>query len=101
MRGGRDVNKLTLLDQDSGTNIVTCPFGAALVGAGFPDIGNKIANVVLGFDDVSGYDEGTSSQGATVGRYAGRIGNACFRPIRIIPKQKICLFLFGTLPMET
>ena len=35
-------------------------------------------NAVLGYPDAGGYARGTSCVGASVGRYAGRIGNARF-----------------------
>lgn len=35
-------------------------------------------DMVAGYDDLTGYVKGTSFQGATVGRYANRIGGACF-----------------------
>lgn len=52
--------------------------GASLAGLYIHDEGGLSSNLVCGYDDASGYFEGTSSVGATVGRYAGRIGNARF-----------------------
>ena len=52
-------------------------YGAALVSLLVPDRNGKTADVVLGCDDVSGYDN-FSYLGATVGRNANRIKNACF-----------------------
>ncbi|MBN2330223.1 MAG: galactose mutarotase [Candidatus Aenigmarchaeota archaeon] len=76
---GTEVNKIKLLDQEYGNNIVVCPFGATWVGGSFRGIDGDLGDVVLGFDNTGAYENGTSSQGATVGRYAGRIGNASFK----------------------
>lgn len=53
-------------------------YGAALVRLLVPDREGKIADVVLGCDDASGYYPGSSCLGATVGRNANRIGGATF-----------------------
>ena len=53
-------------------------YGAALVSLFVPDKNGNLADVVLGFDDASGYAASDSSQGATVGRCAGRIQGASF-----------------------
>ena len=52
--------------------------GAALVKLLVPDANGNVADVVLGCDDVSGYFPGGSFLGATVGRNANRMKNACF-----------------------
>ena len=52
--------------------------GAGLVQMLVPDKAGNIADVVLGCDDASGYFPGGSFLGATVGRNANRIKNACF-----------------------
>lgn len=48
--------------------------GATLVNLSLPGIDN----VVLGYQDASGYLDGRGYLGATVGRCANRIGGACF-----------------------
>ena len=53
-------------------------FGATLVSMWVPDKCGNRADVVLGFDDVSGYLACTAYLGATVGRNANRIGGASF-----------------------
>jgi aldose 1-epimerase len=53
-------------------------FGATLAGIDVPDKNGAYADVVLGYDNLEGYVNGTSFQGATIGRYANRIGNASF-----------------------
>ena len=52
--------------------------GAALVKLFVPDREGKLADVVLGFDEASGYFPGGAFLGATVGRNANRVKNACF-----------------------
>ena len=53
-------------------------YGATLVRLLVPDKEGQVADVVLGYDDLSGYVGGHSYFGATVGRNANRIKNACF-----------------------
>ena len=53
-------------------------FGATLVRLLVPDAGGTTEDVVLGYDQVSGYARGTGYLGATVGRNANRIGGAAF-----------------------
>ena len=53
-------------------------YGATLVRLLVPDKAGNVADVVLGYDDVSGYRAGDSCLGATVGRNANRLKNACF-----------------------
>ena len=53
-------------------------FGATLVRLWVPDKDGRLADVVLGYDDVSGYLGGTCYFGATVGRCANRIAGASF-----------------------
>ncbi|XP_048557891.1 galactose mutarotase-like [Triticum urartu] len=53
-------------------------WGAALVSAIVPDGKGNLADVVLGYDTVAEYANGSASFGATVGRVANRIANAHF-----------------------
>ena len=53
-------------------------FGATLVRLMVPDRNGEIADVVLGYDDGPQYARGGAYFGATVGRNANRIKNACF-----------------------
>lgn len=53
-------------------------YGAALVQLLVPDREGKSSDVVLGYDNVSGYCRGDACLGATVGRNANRIKNATF-----------------------
>ena len=54
-------------------------YGAALVKLLVPDRNGVIADVVLGYDDCNGYRTGNGGfLGATVGRNANRLKDACF-----------------------
>ena len=54
-------------------------FGATLVRLWVPDQDGRMADVVLGYDDVNGYLNGKCYFGATVGRCANRIAGASFK----------------------
>jgi len=53
-------------------------YGAILVSLEVPDRGGDITDVTLGYDNLEGYIKETPYFGATVGRYANRIGGAKF-----------------------
>jgi aldose 1-epimerase len=67
------------LKNDAGVRARIATRGATLVGLDAPDRDGKMADVVFGFDDVSGYESKDNGYfGATVGRYANRIANGRF-----------------------
>ena len=74
---GKNVDLYTL---NNGNDIVAkvATYGATLVGLEAPDRDGKLADVVLGFDDLDGYLAGTQYFGSTVGRVANRIRNGAF-----------------------
>jgi len=53
-------------------------YGGTIRAIVVPDQEGKPTDVVLGYDDLEGYLNGTCFFGATVGRHANRIGNAAF-----------------------
>lgn len=53
-------------------------YGATLVGLDVPGRDGKTADVVQGFDSAQGYKQYGAMNGAVVGRYTNRIGNARF-----------------------
>jgi aldose 1-epimerase len=57
---------------------VVISYGASLVQLKIPDRNGKIADVVLGYDDLDGYEQDKAYLGATVGRYANRIAGGQF-----------------------
>lgn len=69
---------LYILKNKNGMEAHILDFGAALVRLYVPDKEGGIEDVVLGFDDVSGYEVNDSSQGVVVGRVANRIAKASF-----------------------
>ncbi|HEX4535488.1 MAG TPA: aldose epimerase family protein [Candidatus Acidoferrum sp.] len=76
-KDGREAHLYTLSNK-SGMQVIISDFGGTVVSIKVPDRNGKIGDVVLGYDTLSGYQEGTASFGATVGRYANRIGGAKF-----------------------
>lgn len=70
---------LYILKNSNGMSAEVTDYGAALVRLIVPDKDGTKRDVVLGYDDVAGYEKGHGSLGATVGRVANRIGNASFR----------------------
>lgn len=69
---------LYTLKNQNGMVVAVSDFGATLVQIQVPDKDGKVQDVVLGYDDVKGYEAGTLYFGATVGRVANRIGKASF-----------------------
>lgn len=76
IREGEIANIFTLRNKQ-GMEIDVTNYGASLVSVRVPK-DNKIYDVVLGYDDVTGYENAGTYFGATVGRNANRIGNASF-----------------------
>lgn len=70
--------KLYILSNEKGMEIAVTDYGAALVSVIVPDKDGHPCDVVLGYDEAAGYEEGDLFLGATVGRVANRIGGAAF-----------------------
>src|ERR1700726_605851 len=66
------------LSNKKGMEVSITNFGATVVTLLVPDRTGKPADIVLGFDTLEGYENGKSYFGATVGRYANRIGGGTF-----------------------
>ncbi len=74
---GTAVRIYTLSDHDLKVRITT--FGARVVSLEAPDRAGKMADVVLGYDDVEQYERDASTYfGAIVGRYGNRIAKGTF-----------------------
>ena len=71
-RDGREAHLYTLSNK-SGMEVAITDFGATTVSIKVPDRNGKLGDVVLGYDSVEGYENGTAYIGATAGRYANRI----------------------------
>lgn len=72
---GKEVHLYTLTN-DKGMSASVTDLGAALVKLEVPDRDGGRTDVVLGYDDAAGYENGGCFFGAPVGRSANRIGGA-------------------------
>ncbi len=70
--------ELVRLRGDSGFEVRLITYGAVLQSIFTPDRAGRIADVVLGRDDLAGYLAARRFLGATIGRYANRIANGSF-----------------------
>lgn len=76
-RDGREVTCFTLRGAD-GLALEVLDYGAAVRALRVPDRHGRLADVVLGYDDLAGYERDRFYLGAVIGRYANRIRNAAF-----------------------
>jgi aldose 1-epimerase len=74
---GRPVDLYTL-SNSKGMEVRAMTYGGIIVSIRVPDKNGKIADVVLGHDDLDGYLVNPPYFGAIVGRYANRIANGTF-----------------------
>jgi aldose 1-epimerase len=75
--GGEQIDLYTLSNK-KGMEVSITNFGATVVTLKVPDRTGKVADIVLGYDTLEGYENGSSYFGATVGRYGNRIGGGKF-----------------------
>jgi aldose 1-epimerase len=75
---GQEVDLYTLTNTN-GLKARITSYGAILVSLEVPDRDGKPADITLGFDTLEGYIKEHPYFGATVGRYANRIGGAKFK----------------------
>ena len=69
---------LYILQNKNGARLSITDYGATIVAIEVPDRSGKLADVVLGYDSLQGYETGTSYFGGLIGRYGNRIGGAKF-----------------------
>src|SRR3954469_17200297 len=74
---GRRVTMFSLQNA-SGVTARILSYGGTLVSLEAPDRDGRLADGVLGFDDLAGYRRTTTYMGALIGRYANRIAEARF-----------------------
>ena len=74
---GEQTHLYTLVNENGMSAAVT-DYGAALVKLEVADNSGKFRDVVLGYDDVTGYEKCDGAFGGAVGRNANRIGGATF-----------------------
>ena len=67
-----------VLNNRNGMEAVVISYGATLVSLKVPDRHRKVADVVLGYDSLDGYERGKSFFGGTIGRYGNRIARGQF-----------------------
>lgn len=70
------------MSNNKGVSISFISFGGVITQILTPDAQGKQNNIVLGFDDLKGYEVTDTKEGihfgGLIGRYANRIGNAKF-----------------------
>jgi aldose 1-epimerase len=74
---GETVDLYTLANS-SGMEVSIATYGGTVTSLKTPDRAGRIADVVLGFNDLDGYVKATFYAGALVGRYANRIAKGRF-----------------------
>ena len=77
LRDGTAVTCWTL-ENGRGMTVRVLDYGCTIRSVLVPDRDGGTRDVVLGYDDLAGYEAGTCWFGAFVGRYANRIKNAAF-----------------------
>jgi aldose 1-epimerase len=77
LNNGKEVYMYTLKNKNGMTAEIT-NYGATVVSLFVPDKNGKFADVILGYDSLQSYENGTSYFGAIVGRYGNRIGKGRF-----------------------
>jgi aldose 1-epimerase len=75
--GGEEVTCFTVRGR-GGLTLSVLDYGAVVQSLLAPDLHGRMADVVLGYDDLAGYERDRFFIGAVIGRYAGRIGGAAF-----------------------
>jgi aldose 1-epimerase len=74
----RDVLRHTLMNR-TGMSAQVIDYGATIISLRAPDRSGKMDDVVLGYDSLQEYMDGTAYLGAIVGRYGNRIGKGQFQ----------------------
>ena len=75
---GRQVYRYTLTNP-SGVTAQIIDYGATLTSLRVPDRNGEMSDIVLGYDTLQQYIDGTAYFGAIVGRYGNRIGKGQFQ----------------------
>jgi aldose 1-epimerase len=75
---GREVHQYTLTNR-TGAVLQIIDYGATVTSLRVPDRDGNIQDVVLGYDTVQGYVDGTAYFGSIVGRYGNRIDKGRFQ----------------------
>lgn len=75
--GGEAVREYTLCNS-RGMRVSVIDYGAIITGIYYPVADNRAVNMVLAYDNLAGYLNGSSYVGAVVGRVANRIAGGVF-----------------------
>jgi len=75
---GKEV-KLITITAPSGAYATISSYGATMTSINVPDKGGTLGDVLLGYDNLKGYESHVVSMGQTVGRFANRIAKAKFQ----------------------
>ena len=75
---GDQTTQLYTLKNANGMEVCITPFGGRIVSVMVPDREGELRDVVLGFDKISDYQTIPTDFGASIGRYANRIGQGKF-----------------------
>src|SRR5450830_2102508 len=67
-----------VLRNSHGMQATVITYGGVLQSLKVPDKNGKAEDVVLGFDDVQGYQAGSAFFGATIGRFGNRLAGGAF-----------------------
>ncbi len=76
-KAGETVNQFVCTNQH-GVVLEMIDYGATISAFRVPDQENQLVNIVLGCNNLQGYEACTSFFGSTIGRFANRIANAKF-----------------------
>lgn len=76
-KDGAEVTLYTITNKN-GLSVSALDYGAVIVKLFVPDKDGKLDDIVLGFDDVAGYEVNGCFFGAFIGRHGNRIGQAKF-----------------------
>ena len=74
---GTEVTEITLTGKN-GVSVSILSFGATLHKFMVPDRDGNVADIAVSYGDVSDYEKAPNYWGATIGRYANRIGGGTF-----------------------
>ncbi len=76
-KDGAEVTLYTITNKN-GMSVSAIDYGANIVNLVVPDKNGKMDDIVLGFDDVAGYEVNGCFFGSFIGRHGNRIGQAKF-----------------------
>jgi aldose 1-epimerase len=76
--GGQDVYEYTLTNANKRMEVKIITYGGIITSIRVPDRRGKLANVALGFDNLSDYETKSPYFGCITGRYANRIAKGSF-----------------------